>query len=124
MNVIVVIIFFFFLMIRRPPRSTRTDTLFPYTTLFRSARSGRRETYLGDWHTHPDGTDVLSRADKATLRRIARTPDARAPRPVMLIANGEPEQWRIAGFVGSLAQRLFWRSQLQIEACLVRVWRT
>src|SRR3546814_14261369 len=30
---------FFFLMIRRPPRSTRTDTLFPYTTLFRSSRS-------------------------------------------------------------------------------------
>src|SRR3546814_5961005 len=28
--------FFFSLMIRRPPRSTRTDTLFPYTTLFRS----------------------------------------------------------------------------------------
>src|SRR3546814_4627680 len=28
--------FFFFLRIRRPPRSTRTDTLFPYTTLFRS----------------------------------------------------------------------------------------
>src|SRR3546814_99514 len=28
--------FFFFLMIRRPPRSTHTDTLFPYTTLFRS----------------------------------------------------------------------------------------
>src|SRR3546814_16985705 len=37
---------FFFLMILRPPRSTRTDTLFPYTTLFRSARrSGRPE-----WH--------------------------------------------------------------------------
>src|SRR3546814_8675275 len=29
-------LYFFFLMIRRPPRSTRTDTLFPYTTLFRS----------------------------------------------------------------------------------------
>src|SRR3546814_17422296 len=29
----------FFLMIRRPPRSTRTDTLFPYTTLFRSVRT-------------------------------------------------------------------------------------
>src|SRR3546814_20988011 len=28
--------FCFFLMLRRPPRSTRTDTLFPYTTLFRS----------------------------------------------------------------------------------------
>src|SRR3546814_13209334 len=31
--------FFCFLMIRRPPRSTRTDTLFPYTTLFRSILS-------------------------------------------------------------------------------------
>src|SRR3546814_18390157 len=30
------IVIIFFLMIRRPPRSTRTDTLFPYTTLFRS----------------------------------------------------------------------------------------
>src|SRR3546814_18825424 len=30
--------FFLFLMLRRPPRSTRTDTLFPYTTLFRSQR--------------------------------------------------------------------------------------
>src|SRR3546814_12073189 len=31
-------VLFFFLMIRRPPRSTRTDTLFPYTTLFRSTQ--------------------------------------------------------------------------------------
>src|SRR3546814_11649623 len=31
----------FFLMIRRPPRSTRTDTLFPYTTLFRSLAGSR-----------------------------------------------------------------------------------
>src|SRR3546814_16182809 len=30
------LLYIFFLMIRRPPRSTRTDTLFPYTTLFRS----------------------------------------------------------------------------------------
>src|SRR3546814_11630318 len=42
---LVLYIFFFFLMIRLPPRSTRTDTLFPYTTLFRSTaacRSGAR----------------------------------------------------------------------------------
>src|SRR3546814_20445515 len=31
---------YFFLMIRRPPRSTRTDTLLPYTTLFRSQQDG------------------------------------------------------------------------------------
>src|SRR3546814_7361357 len=36
--------FFFFLMIRRPPRSTRTDTLFPYTTLFRSGRCHHAES--------------------------------------------------------------------------------
>src|SRR3546814_18710638 len=43
-------------MIRRPPRSTRTDTLFPYTTLFRSVRreaedavrAGRSELFLSD----------------------------------------------------------------------------
>src|SRR3546814_7192243 len=47
------ICFIFFLMIRRPPRSTRTDTLFPYTTLFRSASrrapgDGRRDRLPAD----------------------------------------------------------------------------
>src|SRR3546814_16599766 len=35
---------FFFLRIRRPPRSTRTDTLFPYTTLFRSQFASSHST--------------------------------------------------------------------------------
>src|SRR3546814_17661496 len=39
---------FFFLMIRRPPRSTRTDTLFPYTTLFRSANQKRYRNLASD----------------------------------------------------------------------------
>src|SRR3546814_6451392 len=38
---------FCFLMIRRPPRSTRTDTLFPYTTLFRSPVADDLATILG-----------------------------------------------------------------------------
>src|SRR3546814_11386122 len=38
-------------MLRRPPRSTRTDTLFPYTTLFRSKISGRQlNEFLGHVH--------------------------------------------------------------------------
>src|SRR3546814_16004166 len=43
-----ILLFFFFLMIRRPPRSTRTDTLFPYTTLFRSSihTSGKIKNHL------------------------------------------------------------------------------
>src|SRR3546814_16011079 len=39
-------------MIRRPPRSTRTDTLFPYTTLFRSAVSSISPTKPGTTETH------------------------------------------------------------------------
>src|SRR3546814_16081665 len=40
MLLLLLVFFLFFLMIRRPPRSTRTDTLFPYTTLFRSILGG------------------------------------------------------------------------------------
>src|SRR3546814_8070212 len=48
MLVLLSLFFFFFLMIRRPPRSTRTDTLFPYTTLFRSADVRPRRDPRGD----------------------------------------------------------------------------
>src|SRR3546814_21068612 len=46
---------FFFLRIRRPPRSTRTDTLFPYTTLFRSGLLGYSEGDggVGRWRFAP-----------------------------------------------------------------------
>src|SRR3546814_14810862 len=47
----------FFLMIRRPPRSTRTDTLFPYTTLFRSyAKAGDERTNAGSHRQWPVGS--------------------------------------------------------------------
>src|SRR3546814_1523604 len=59
------------LMIRRPPRSTRTDTLFPYTTLFRSAqyippraRRGPAHSDRGDRErTHPRTNGLVSRPD-------------------------------------------------------------
>ena len=41
--------------------------------------SGRVDGYLGDWHTHPLGRPRLSRADRRTLRLIARSSAARAP---------------------------------------------
>src|SRR3546814_2066774 len=53
---------FFFLIIRRPPRSTRTDTLFPYTTLFRS-------------YVRRAGESFLVRAD-ARLRSVADIEEA------------------------------------------------
>src|SRR3546814_308542 len=46
-TVFIVLFYFFFLMIRRPPRSTRTDTLFPYTTRFRSRQRCRYACHLG-----------------------------------------------------------------------------
>src|SRR3546814_18801509 len=49
-------------MIRRPPRSTRTDTLFPYTTLFRSKRSKSPER-------RAEARSMKSRARTATERR-------------------------------------------------------
>src|SRR3546814_8370057 len=52
----------FFLMIRRPPRSTRTDTLFPYTTRFRSPRYDRRAV---------DGLVVPTDAMREISRRLA-----------------------------------------------------
>src|SRR3546814_11257754 len=60
---------FFFLMIRRPPRSTRTDTLFPYTTLFRSPVQGRslRRCRRGSLHTI--ATRPLCTADRQRSAR-------------------------------------------------------
>src|SRR3546814_12578572 len=65
-------LFVFFLMIRRPPRSTRTDTLFPYTTLFRSqcrrrlcrllARAGRGAAR--------DGAGIARRARTRRVRAL------------------------------------------------------
>src|SRR3546814_4355789 len=69
-------------MIRRPPRSTRTDTLFPYTTLFRSvrllrlrrvdreARSGRGERFVPDlpFRMRPESIDPAV-ADAAAATR-------------------------------------------------------
>src|SRR3546814_10811362 len=66
-------------MIRRPPRSTRTDTLFPYTTLFRSRKHDRRDRRGGqDVRRH--GHRLVERrrsghrrADERRARRFART---------------------------------------------------
>src|SRR3546814_8241838 len=59
--------FFFFLMIRRPPRSTRTDTLVPYTTLFRSLGSdaegfagNHRNAFASHWKTGKSCMNILA----------------------------------------------------------------
>src|SRR3546814_1958317 len=58
-------------MIRRPPRSTRTDTLFPYTTLFRSAFPASQVTQPGQpFSGFPNGIDTDVTFNKLTYRAI------------------------------------------------------
>lgn len=47
--------------------------------------SGRIDTYLGDWHSHPDFCTELSPTDRRTLAKIAKHPGARVPAPLMAI---------------------------------------
>src|SRR3546814_12934412 len=78
--IFVAVLFFFFLMIRRPPRSTRTDTLVPYTTLFRSLpvlHGGAGAAGEGRSGAAP-ALPVL--AEQVVLRRALR-PHLRAPGP-------------------------------------------
>src|SRR3546814_7125810 len=53
------LVFFFFVIIRRPPRSTRTDTLFPYTTLVRSVEVPGLEVVLARDRPEVDDLEVL-----------------------------------------------------------------
>src|SRR3546814_7530634 len=71
--------FFFFLMIRRPPRSTRTDTLFPYTTLFRSEPDrGDREDRGDEEALVHRAHDVLAAAETHKIGADDRGDDADA----------------------------------------------
>jgi integrative and conjugative element protein (TIGR02256 family) len=73
-------------------------------------RSGRVYTYLGDWHSHPDGLCSLSCRDRLTLARIGMTPAARVPEPVMLIVAGDPERWEVRAWRLSRSRRLLLRA--------------
>src|SRR3546814_18881321 len=69
-----VVLVFFLLMIRRPPRSTRTDTLFPYTTLFRSPRfPSCSEIATALVNSAKDGADLPSRSALTSARAISRS---------------------------------------------------
>src|SRR3546814_17015793 len=73
----------FVLMIRRPPRSTRTDTLFPYTTLFRSPVRGTQAGGRKAGGAGSAGTDRGSRHPDALWRSLRRGDRAVADRPMV-----------------------------------------
>src|SRR3546814_706093 len=92
-------------MIRRPPRSTRTDTLFPYTTLFRSP--GRRPRAAGRRLSARTATRDAGRRCRAAERGMTRAPvdhpakaDFTALRHPVLVVVGPPVRPAPAAVVG------------------------
>src|SRR3546814_1472746 len=87
-------------MIRRPPRSTRTDTLFPYTTLFRSRQQNQRPPATIIWENVPGVLSDRSNAFGCLLGALAGE-----SRPL------EPPgpKWTHAGYVSGPQRRLAWR---------------
>src|SRR3546814_6331952 len=104
----------FFLMIRRPPRSTRTDTLFPYTTLFRSPDAFEvvlsaidrqigappvRNPLIGDRPSRADARDLVG---SAAERRLQRRPGEVPALPIVLrqdrkLSQDDPQLVVLAG---------------------------
>src|SRR3546814_14063992 len=81
-------------MIRRPPRSTRTDTLFPYTTLFRSGRSVSPSQAAAEAQADWDYEDTLSPAIRkaiASQRDQEETVDTYA----LAVAENRSEERRV-----------------------------
>src|SRR3546814_20970453 len=86
---------FFFLMIRRPPRSTRTDTLFPYTTLFRSPRAAAPPRGSAAGHRRPAAAFPTSAPARSPASD--RAPAAPAPREAPR-ASSPPTDRNRAGY--------------------------
>src|SRR3546814_10831672 len=74
-------------MIRRPPRSTRTDTLFPYTTLFRSVWCRHHHDRRGIIGCSSGGRDAPSPARQARCGPVGREPHLR-----LLRSDADPER--------------------------------
>lgn len=65
--------------------------------------------YLGDWHTHPRGSPLVSWLDRRTLLKIAQHPDAHCASPLMVIGAGGPSQWDWVAhrYTGTMGMGLF-----------------
>src|SRR3546814_9304292 len=99
-------VFVFLLMIRRPPRSTRTDTLFPYTTLFRS----------GVEHLEAEDLDAAGGRSRAAADEHQHEHDGHhEAAPAAVVGGGEAAAGHHRDDVeGAVAQRVEWIHQLVV----------
>lgn len=85
--------------------------------------SGRRETYLGDWHSHPDAQNgFLSYMDRTVLTRIINTAAARTETPLMLIFHGPQDDWQGAMWRGALTRRRIFWPKLRVDQAAIRLY--
>src|SRR3546814_4798764 len=96
-------------MIRRPPRSTRTDTLFPYTTLFRSNLDNYREFR----EALPDSARVLVMGGGLVGTEFANDLSASGYQPVVVDMLGHPLAQLVPPGVGDMIRSEEHTSELQ-----------
>lgn len=82
-------------------------------------KTGRTETYLGDWHTHPKTNAYLSNQDKSTIYKIADYKEARLEKPLMMILGTQP--FGLSAWVYFCGQSAFLYRNKLIE-CSIRVY--
>ncbi len=86
-------------------------------------QSGRLDTYLGDWHTHPGAVSgSLSWKDRACLKRIIKTPAARNPTPIMMLMCGDPRSWVLHSWVARLGRQLLFFDLLSEDEAAIEVY--
>src|SRR3546814_19954577 len=93
LRLLLFVVFFFFLTIRRPPRSTRTDTLFPCTTLFRSVRRRCAALLSAPRSQLRAGWKLFGRGDRTHRERRSRE-QLRQSRATQLVDDFQESGWQ------------------------------
>ena len=81
--------------------------------------SGRTETYLGDWHTHPKASAYLSNRDKDTLVAIANYKQARLQKPLMMILGTRP--FGLKAWIRTYEKYIFY-NRSTISECKIKIY--
>ncbi|MER9191027.1 Mov34/MPN/PAD-1 family protein [Mesorhizobium australicum] len=85
--------------------------------------SGRRETYLGDWHSHPGApSGALSWTDRGVLRRVIATPEARCALPLMMILWGSSGTWQLTAWRAQTMPRVVLWDKLHLDPVQIRAF--
>lgn len=117
-------------MIPGGPSSCRTPTSYEPDVSWQNRqiglhykRSRRLDTYLGDWHSHPNSSrGYLSGDDRAVLKKIILDPNARAPEPIMILLAGSKGDWSDFAWRARLGRWLIFSGWVELDPAQVRIF--